>query len=68
MVAMTLLDSAEESKLMVRAKMEFEWWQTRPPAVVDPLGILPIPVATGLPVAFDDGTCSVVEGCELRNA
>src|SRR5262245_29703568 len=67
-IAMFVLNAAEERELVVRTHVQLEWTEARPSAVIDALTILSIALAARLPVAFEHRTGVIGERTELRLA
>src|SRR5581483_6039725 len=60
-VAMLVLDPAEERELVIRPHVELERLHAWPPAVVHAFGVLPVGFAARLPVAFEQRGRAVAE-------
>src|SRR5262249_54433229 len=67
-LAVLVLNAAEERELMIRPHVELERRQPGPTAVVDALAVLAVAFAARLPVALEHRARVIGEGTELRLA
>src|SRR5260370_918286 len=64
-VAMALLDAAEEREFVMRSHVQLEGAYAGPLAVVHTLAVLPISLAARLPVPFEHRAAPIRQGREL---
>src|SRR5262249_28395833 len=67
-IAMIVLNAAEEREFVIRPHVKLERREPRPPAVVDPFGVLAVALPARLPVAFEQSARVIGERTEQLGA